>query len=636
MKNDNKPSIYTDRTTIGSPNELDEYGVWVKSEPQDLSSAAQAELIDSDAPGFSSDISGLDDMDLGIPDIEDLPDFDDLEEQASGGTTPDLSEDFSDDDFDIPDISIDEPDSAEEDEDGAVFNFGDLTGASGVSAGSLDSADFLKTEETIELPSFTDEADAEEADNDADRVEFYDSSETNDAFKEVPIDNFASSSVSKNESSAIYVKSETNNKSSELSNQLLMKIADELASIRGELSSLKKEFSGFKTQAPAEEASDKDFFDSEDDEKISLTGDELNNILNTADFTEEAGADATTQLSDGIIAQETSESLDSDSETLNINDLDMEISLDDDIGEEPGDAAAIGDDTALFEQNFKEVDISIDDLDSTEGLTNVEGLEEADIEEALPDFSIDETEELKNIIDEGVEPMTPAPDPEDTNYLAEAPVEGKIEDVPEESQDTNFDDFFIDSMDEVPVADIQDSSDLDLSDAVIEEPDLSTEIQDNPIEEPTLDDLSIDLDLTELELDKEKTEEEDSGLILPEDDFIEQEEDVSSLIPEAFVNEAESSEPSLAESAEDELISEEELGILGEEETVPGIAEASNDDLGQAEGSGLPSNLKNELKTVLSYMDQLLDSLPDDKIEEFAQSDYYDTYKKLFKELGIV
>jgi hypothetical protein len=34
-------------------------------------------------------------------------------------------------------------------------------------------------------------------------------------------------------------------------------------------------------------------------------------------------------------------------------------------------------------------------------------------------------------------------------------------------------------------------------------------------------------------------------------------------------------------------------------------------------------------------MDQLLESLPDEKIEEFARSEYFDTYKKLFKELGL-
>jgi hypothetical protein len=34
-------------------------------------------------------------------------------------------------------------------------------------------------------------------------------------------------------------------------------------------------------------------------------------------------------------------------------------------------------------------------------------------------------------------------------------------------------------------------------------------------------------------------------------------------------------------------------------------------------------------------MDKLLESLPEEKINEFAQSEHYNTYKKLFEELGI-
>ena len=49
----------------------------------------------------------------------------------------------------------------------------------------------------------------------------------------------------------------------------------------------------------------------------------------------------------------------------------------------------------------------------------------------------------------------------------------------------------------------------------------------------------------------------------------------------------------------------------------------------------IPSGLQQEIVTVLTYMDKLLESLPDDKIEEFARSEYFDTYKKLFKDLGI-
>jgi hypothetical protein len=50
----------------------------------------------------------------------------------------------------------------------------------------------------------------------------------------------------------------------------------------------------------------------------------------------------------------------------------------------------------------------------------------------------------------------------------------------------------------------------------------------------------------------------------------------------------------------------------------------------------VPQQFKEELRTVLSYMDILLESLPEEKIEEFARSEHFEPYKKLFKELGLV
>jgi hypothetical protein len=51
---------------------------------------------------------------------------------------------------------------------------------------------------------------------------------------------------------------------------------------------------------------------------------------------------------------------------------------------------------------------------------------------------------------------------------------------------------------------------------------------------------------------------------------------------------------------------------------------------------GVSQEFKQELRTVLSYMDILLESLPEEKIEEFARSEHFEPYKKLFKELGLV
>ena len=551
MKKEKKPSIYSDRTAIGSPNELDEYGIWVKSAPQDMSPAAQ-DTFDS-----SVDISGFDDMALEIPGIEDLPDFD----------QPEI------------DIGIEEDGES----DGNVFNFGDLTGSADSSQDSLDStdssfddfADFQSTEESMELPSFSEE---DEDTNDSDL-----SFDLDEGLEEISVDKF----VDDTEGSISRITSSP----SDLSTQLLMKIAEELASIRDELSSLKKEFSGLKSAVPADEAANDEFYDGEDD-KIALTGDELNNILNTADFTEESGSDAT-----GETLLETATQESDDDDTININDLDMEIDLDepslDELESEP--SINLGEESDSLTQDFEEVDISMDNF---------------------PDFDAEDTDELQSIIEDGVEPMTPAPEPEDENYLAEDPLTDRTD---------------------------------DFSEAVIDEPDLSSEIQDNPLEEPSLDDISISLDMSEMdsaEFGSEELSSDELGLDeldsedLDSNDFISRDldidDEVPSLIPENFTIEAEESQPPIEES-EDEFSTAEELDILGVEETpVPEADIFQSDEFELTESTDIPSNLKQELKTVLSYMDQLLDSLPDEKIEEFAQSDYYDTYKKLFKELEIV
>ena len=45
--------------------------------------------------------------------------------------------------------------------------------------------------------------------------------------------------------------------------------------------------------------------------------------------------------------------------------------------------------------------------------------------------------------------------------------------------------------------------------------------------------------------------------------------------------------------------------------------------------------MRDEIKSVLAYMDQLLENLPEEKIVEFAQSEHFPVYKKLFNELGL-
>jgi len=52
-------------------------------------------------------------------------------------------------------------------------------------------------------------------------------------------------------------------------------------------------------------------------------------------------------------------------------------------------------------------------------------------------------------------------------------------------------------------------------------------------------------------------------------------------------------------------------------------------------GAETGGRVRDDVRAVLAYLDQLLDALPPDKVREFAQSEHFATYKKLFKEFGL-
>jgi len=588
------PSIYDDRSTIGSSDELDEYGVWVKSEPQDLSSSLpEIEEL--------PDIAGLED------DGSELPDFSDFSASGSGsaGFSGSGADDFglSDEELSLSDdLTLSEDLSLPEE----LSLTDELTPADEIdlsdeliASDEITLSDELTSSNDLDLPeeiSLSDDAggNADEDDDDFPEDGFLGPLGGPDLeFQELPDDSVLpeGSAPAKKSGSGTYdevsmddflepessdsapkkidfgnlddvVEPERAGKSgggSDLSNQLLMKIADELSSIKKELASLKTELSVVRGEAKAEasDAKSGSFFDAEDDEKIALTGDELDNILHTADddddekialtgdeldnilhtadFIEEAGSDE--GLNDDLsFDEDTVESVSLSGETGFLSDQSDLIGQEDIVSELPEEA-----------DSEETIDISFEDA-------------------AFPDFS-EESSELSELREMGIKPMTPPPD--DTSYLEADPLAS------------------------API----DDETLDLSGAVIDEPDLSSQIVENPVMEPALDNISIDVDMEEPVLT------EDSG----SDDFVFEVEDTMEL-----------------------PVSQDEAVMEPVDFTAPGDSfDAGGDD------DGIPSNLKVELKTVLSYMDQLLEALPEDKIEEFARSDYFETYKKLFEELGL-
>ncbi|MDR2073480.1 MAG: hypothetical protein LBP60_08630 [Spirochaetaceae bacterium] len=573
MAGKNDPSIYDDRTTIGSSDELDEYGVWVKSEPQDLSSS--------------------------LPDIEELPD-------SNTGFTGDL---------DLPDFANDSS-----------------TETASSMSGSDSNADieFEEIPESSELPVGLDPIPVDkDGFTEVSMNDFLDSETTLAAPKSIDFGDL-DSNVAEMEPENLEPVSQAVAAppgAGDLSTQLLMKIADELSSIKKELSSLKHELGVVRKEVKSEGAEPKGggFFDEEDDEKIALTGDELDNILNTANFTEEAGS---------------GEALgDAGAETGGLLNLDPDIGIsaegnlsdkEDLLSEDGNSGLSEPADMSFDEVDLSELDGAIKVEDTVKNLNDELDLSLDLSTEDLPDFS-EEPAELNNLRQEGALPITPAP--EDTSYLEEDPLAA---------------DFTAGTGDQI-----------DLSGAVIEEPDLSAHITENPVSEPAIDNISIDLEMEEpnsLEISPDAAGGDSGDFVFEPEETMEipvtEEPVIDDTNPLAADSPFSFEEPDLGSEPADSPFSFEEPD-LGSPAAVPGDAgpfgsepfeapvEESPPAAPPAEEPGgaaeaIPSNLKQELKTVLSYMDQLLESLPEDKIEEFAKSEYFDTYKKLFEELGLV
>ena len=153
------------------------------------------------------------------------------------------------------------------------------------------------------------------------------------------------------------------------------------------------------------------------------------------------------------------------------------------------------------------------------------------------------------------------------------------------------------------------------------------------------------------------TEDEFSDLEAPEE--IAAEEPVEKLSAEEFIEELPSEEP--AEEAEvpeltveelpdegfaDEIqLGEEEEKILSEDfDLTAGVEELpeeevvtiSGEELGKLDEEGaVDAALLNDITTILKFMDTLLGDLPDEKIKEFAQSEYFPLYKEVFEKLNL-
>lgn len=550
-------------------------------------------------------------------------------------------------------------------------------------------------------------------------------------------------------------------------------LTEEIAELRREFSALKTEFEALKNkasainQSPVSETSDGSggFFDdgADDDNTIALSGDELTNILNTADFTEEHTED---HISEDFDEDETVNELESPSQLpeeieipKNGDDADEnkseEISVNQDLNfqQETEETFVDGVTEQDFEEPFvppfeeEELPATDDELREVmeEAYPDKEGVVSEDITEPL-DFEDQESEELDDMFqtpqwntevaeedgtlssffneDNGFmvseEPVFQETVEEKTeeDFTVPTPVtelaeESVLEAVQEDTQKPVEEDV-LEAEEAEPVEDVFQTDQWTTLEAPMAQEGFIAKLEpaaEEIVKENAEEDFVIPVQSSEFadELASREMQEYDEEVISSEENTVSksdeevgaaEEKTEESLFEEPHEDAREPSEEELTgiveaepvetissadqwtaevssgteteASAENEevdrsfvieetpdIITEEEtehLQELEEEPVEPVLAESygfetpdvkedvlsENESVPQSEEvavenqiSEIPQDLKQDIKSVLVYMDQLLDSLPEEKIAEFARSEHFELYKKLFNELGL-
>lgn len=361
--------------------------------------------------------------------------------------------------------------------------------------------------------------------------------------------------------------------SKEMLSQFIKELKEELISIKEELRELKEELGAYCKKEEEPEGSvepeeeekkqaqpSKGFFSDDGDETIALTENELDNIFNTADFTENTGAEDSEEEPD--IEPESAKD-ENESEIIKEDDVPFVEPKEEDAGSLVGP-----------EEEEEEIVIdSSEEEDKNEGA----GPKEEETAGAEAGFGIDDLLSEENIAEKEVPAEEPVAEELKAEEISEAEKEGPEFEIPEELKPEEV--FKSEPKEGIPAEEAKD----------IEES-AKTE-EEGPEEELSIEDLEPE-EISEIQ-------EEESEFELPEE---------LSAFPE--------DKPKEEEAAEE--------------------AEGKEKEEKEEEWDNFPDPLKNEIKSVLIYLDQLLESLPEAKIEEFAKSEHFITYKKLFKELGLL
>ncbi|MDE6718384.1 MAG: hypothetical protein K2J68_00800, partial [Treponemataceae bacterium] len=199
----------------------------------------------------------------------------------------------------------------------------------------------------------------------------------------------------------------------------------------------------------------------------------------------------------------------------------------------------------------------------------------------------------------------------------------------------------IDGENEEPVEFEEPVIEESLPDEIAEaEPTVTEDVEETSVEEPAILEIKeAPLSMTEQDspADENYEQEINKNIDGENEEPVEFEEPV---IEECLPDEIAAAEPAVAEPLSEDSLEETSVEEPTFEEPLPEESAAEEPSSGEDEKTKLqqnsiPKNLREEVISVLSYMDQLLENLPEEKITEFAKSEHFVTYKKLFDELGL-
>ncbi len=281
--------------------------------------------------------------------------------------------------------------------------------------------------------------------------------------------------------------------------------------------------------------------------------------------------------------------------------------------------------------------LSLDELDNilnTTDVTESEDEETAEEETAKNEPPI-EDDTLESVLNESEENAGETVPEESESENSEEPA---LDDIAEtaldgESEGAKVDDILVEGSGSSEFSDIIGSDDEMDEDINLDNFSFDDPIEDDePLPEGELELPADEDDATSGErLIEEPASEETFGEDVSEGDggIVEEPADTETFGEDDSFNYNEV-EPTIEES-----LTESNMDYLASDPALSENGETGGDKDSEEKSESIPGDLKTEIKSVLSYMDQLLENLPEEKIAEFAQSEQFETYKKLFKELGL-